>query len=136
MKKCIICDVDGTLAEMIDRKPYDWHKVHTDIVKPHVRDIVNRFYDTHEIIIFTGRDGVCAEATEKWLKDNDINYHQFYSRAVDNYEKDSIIKERLFNNHVKDKYDVDFVLDDRNQVVNMWRRKLGLNCLQIQEGNF
>ena len=33
-------------------------------------------------------------------------------------------------------YDVAGVLDDRDQVVKMWRNELGLTCLQVAEGNF
>jgi hypothetical protein len=28
------------------------------------------------------------------------------------------------------------VLDDRNQVVDMWRNDLGLTCLQVDWGDF
>lgn len=31
---------------------------------------------------------------------------------------------------------VKFVLDDRNQVVDMWRKDLGLTCLQVDYGDF
>ena len=48
---------------------------------------------------------------------------------------DAIIKMALFESYIRSKYDVEFVLDDRNQVVKMWR-SLGLKCLQVQEGDF
>lgn len=37
---------------------------------------------------------------------------------------------------IKDKYAVDFVLDDRNCVVDMWRKKLDLACFQVNYGDF
>jgi hypothetical protein len=49
--------------------------------------------------------------------------------------KDSVVKEEIFNEHIKPNFIVEFVLDDRNQVVEMWR-KLGLTCLQVADGNF
>lgn len=49
--------------------------------------------------------------------------------------KDSIVKAELFDKHIKDNYAVDFVLDDRNQVVKMWR-DMGLKCLQVAPGEF
>lgn len=49
--------------------------------------------------------------------------------------EDSIIKRELFEAHVRDTYAVRFVLDDRNQVVRMWR-SLGLTCLQVADGAF
>jgi hypothetical protein len=36
---------------------------------------------------------------------------------------------------VRDNFDVQFVLDDRDQVVEMWRA-MGLTCLQVAPGNF
>lgn len=57
-------------------------------------------------------------------------------REAGNNEKDSIIKRRLFDTYIKDKYDIQFVLDDRNQVVDMWRKDLGLCCLQVDYGDF
>jgi hypothetical protein len=56
-------------------------------------------------------------------------------RKTGDKRKYSIVKKEIFNEHIKGKYCVDFVLDDRNQVVEMWR-KLGLVCLQVAEGNF
>lgn len=41
----------------------------------------------------------------------------------------------LFDRHARDEYRVLVVLDDRKQVVDMWR-SLGLTCLQVAEGNF
>ena len=35
----------------------------------------------------------------------------------------------------KDKYNIKYVIDDRNQVVKMWR-ELGLTVLQVADGNF
>lgn len=56
-------------------------------------------------------------------------------RPEGNNEKDSIIKRRMFDEYIRGKYYVDFVLDDRNQVVEMWRN-MGLTCLQVAEGDF
>lgn len=50
-------------------------------------------------------------------------------------EKDAIIKERLFRQHIEGKFCVEFVIDDRDQVVRMWR-DLGLRCLQVADGDF
>jgi hypothetical protein len=50
--------------------------------------------------------------------------------------KDSIVKRELFDTHVRNKFYIDFVLDDRDQVVDMWRNDLGLTCLQVDWGDF
>lgn len=56
-------------------------------------------------------------------------------RPEGDIRKDSIVKREIFENYIRDYYNIQFVLDDRNQVVEMWR-SLGLKCLQVQEGDF
>lgn len=138
LPNCIVCDIDGTLAIMGDRSPYDWSKVGIDFVNERVRDILMMYCAdgrNERIILMSGRDGVCEVDTRAWLKDNDIEYDKLYMRPEGNTEKDCIIKERIYNEHIKGKYNVLFIMDDRDQVVNMWR-SLGLTCFQVADGNF
>lgn len=137
MKKiAIICDIDGTLTKMKGRGPYDWDKVGQDEVNKPVADIVQTYgIQGVKIIILTGRDGVCEKATKEWLEKHSIFYDYFYIRPKDNTEKDIIIKRRIFEKHIKDKFNILFALDDRDQVVEMWR-SLGLTCLQVDYGDF
>lgn len=50
-------------------------------------------------------------------------------------EADYIVKAELFDKYVRHNYNVIGVLDDRTQVVNMWR-SMGLTCLQVAPGDF
>lgn len=134
--KAIIVDIDGTLAKMNGRSPFDWARVGEDKVNHPVRNIVMAMQKTHVVIIFSGRDAVCRTETINWLNDNRIHYTKLFMREEGNNEKDAIIKRRLFDTYIKDKYEIDFVLDDRNQVVDMWRKDLGLTCLQVDYGDF
>ena len=131
----IICDIDGTLAHMKDRSPYDWSRVGEDDVDPIIKNLLDTVKNKYVIILTSGRDEVCREETEKWLEENDIPYEILLMRSVDNIRKDSIVKRELFERYIRDYYNIEFVLDDRNQVVDMWR-SLGLKCLQVQEGDF
>lgn len=131
----IIVDVDGTLAKMGSRSPYDWVSVgedepHTDIIS-----LVSLLGGHEKVIIMTGRDGSCLEETETWLKKHGVRYDEIYIRAAGDMRKDSIVKEELFRKNVESKYNVLYVIDDRNQVVDMWR-SMGLRCLQVAEGDF
>jgi len=134
----IIVDIDGTLAKMNGRGPYEWNRVGEDQVNQPVANLVRDIHGVGliDIILMSGRDGSCRELTEKWLNENFIPYHALFMRPAGNNEKDSIVKKRLFEQHIRGKYYVDFVLDDRDQVVNMWRKELGLTCLQVDYGNF
>ena len=133
LPKAIIVDIDGTLAKMNGRSPFDWSRVKEDSCNTVVKGLSNSYTGT--VIIFSGRDGICKQDTIEWLNDNGIRYDILYMRAEGNTEKDSIIKRRLFEEHVRGKYYIDYVLDDRNQVVKMWR-EMGLTCLQVADGDF
>lgn len=131
-----IFDIDGTLAKMTGRSPYDYTQVHTDIPNPSITMIARLLkLSGLPIILCSGRKAECKEATEKWLQDNAISYDFLFMRATDDSRKDSIVKKEIYDTHIKDKYNVLAVFDDRNQVVDMWR-SLGLTCLQCDYGNF
>ncbi len=136
LPKAIICDIDGTLARMVDRGPYDYSKVSTDVVVSSVRSMVQAMQDDdHIILLMSGRNAVCYADTNEWLHDNNVPFRHLFMRKRDDNREDSIIKRELFDEHIRGKYNVICVLDDRNRVVDMWRR-LGLTCLQVQDGNF
>ena len=135
LRTAIICDIDGTLAHMKDRSPYDWSRVYQDEVDPIIKKLLDTIKYKYLIILTSGRDEVCREETNKWLRENDVPYGMLLMRLEGDIRKDSIVKRELFERYIRDYYNIEFVLDDRNQVVDMWR-SLGLKCLQVQEGDF
>ena len=58
-----------------------------------------------------------------------------FMRPADVYNRDDEIKYQIYHDFIKDEYEVLFVLDDRNQVVDMWRN-IGLPCFQVAPGDF
>lgn len=56
-------------------------------------------------------------------------------RPAGDHRRDAIVKRELFDLHIRHQYRVTHVLDDRTQVVQMWRA-LGLTCLQVADGDF
>ena len=136
LPECVIVDIDGTVAVMSDRSPYDWDRVDEDFLNVPVAKIVTNLQKKYRIVFLSGRDSICREASEIWLKDNfDFTDFELYMRAENDNRKDSIIKKELYENNVKARYNVVSVIDDRKQVVDMWR-SLGLTCLQVDEGDF
>lgn len=151
----IICDIDGTLADMTPRiekygqkiAPYKWDAVGMDNLVREVAFVLERFKfqpdskygGQHQtgikILLVSGRDGVCRPETEKWLADNNVRYDELLMRSEGNNEKDNIIKQRIYDTQIVGNYNIEFVLDDRDQVVKMWRAN-GLKCFQVAEGNF
>lgn len=137
LPKAIIVDVDGTIAKMAGRGPFDWSKVLEDEPIQEVIDIVNAQRALYKVqpIFVTGRDGKAYEDTKKWLIKYVDSAPILYSRTEGDMRRDSIVKEEIFNEHIKGKYYIKFVLDDRQQVVDMWRA-IGLRCLQCAKGDF
>jgi len=133
--KAVIFDIDGTLAKMNDRGPYDWKRVGEDSPNKPVCEALDVYrHAGYKIIIFTGRDGICELATKVWLSRHYIDYDHFFMRPEGNTEKDAVIKKRMFD-EIKDDFQIVGVYDDRDQVVEMWR-DLGLTCFQVAKGDF
>lgn len=131
-----LVDVDGTLAEMGDRSPYDLTRVHEDTPHRHIVDLVRALaWHGHDIVIMSGRETSARQATETWLAANDVTYDALLMRTTGDTRSDEVVKAELFDTHIRTHYRVAGVLDDRNRVVTMWR-SLGLTCLQVAEGDF
>lgn len=128
----ILCDIDGTLAHMKDRGPFDWARVGEDDVDLVVADLIKLY---PHVILMSGRKSICRPETEKWLEDYGILYDLLFMRQEDDDRQDGIVKWELYEEHIRPNYNIEFVLDDRNHVVKMWREH-GLKCLQVEEGDF
>lgn len=129
----VLCDLDGTLALFSDRGPFDTAKCESDLVNYPIRRILQSI--GVPVILMSGREDKFRPETERWLKAYGIEYHALYMRKAGDFRKDAIVKEELFKKHVQPIARVLFILDDRDQVVDMWRN-LGLTCLQVNYGAF
>ena len=127
MPKCIIVDIDGTIAEMNGRGPFEWHKVSHDKSRKFVLDMIEGVVRENDcfVVYLSGRDAICEDDTRKWIYDNTCDYTfsndwQLYMRNKNDTRKDRIVKEEIFWNVVAPKYNVIGVFDDRPQVLQMW----------------
>jgi predicted kinase len=139
LPSAIIVDIDGTLAFMKDRGPYDDSKVHTDLPNKPVVKLVNQLSRSGaNIIVVSGRQGTpeCREATEEWLDRHLCDTFWLLMRTAGDMRKDAVVKKEIFETSIKGNYNIQFVLDDRNQVVDMWRKELNLPCFQVNYGDF
>ncbi len=136
--RAVIVDIDGTLALRTgDRSPYDWHRVGEDDPNPPVIEFVRIIHSAgpHRIILMSGRDESCRMQTEMWLDAQLVPFDELHMRAEKDNRKDSVVKEELYRRHVEGRVQVAFVVDDRKQVVDMWRA-LGLTVFQCADGDF
>jgi predicted kinase len=134
----IIVDIDGTLAHRYNRNWFEYDKVDQDHLDVVVYGIVEAFAKKgYNILIVSGRESteICKQKTLAWLDKHKVPYCGLMLRKENDYRRDSIVKKEIYETLIKDRFDVEFVLDDRTQVVNMWR-EIGLKCLQVASGNF
>lgn len=138
----IIVDIDGTIAHMGDkRSPYDESKVHLDDPDWGVMNAIHAEYeyDTKKtrIIVMSGRHETCREATEEWLQKHAFPYHYLFMRGADDNRADDVVKYELYMKHVYSTGKrVAKVYDDRDRVVKMWRKLLGMKVYQVAYGDF
>jgi hypothetical protein len=132
----VICDLDGTLALIRGRSPYDASRCERDELNHVVAGILSSLVEPRPaVLLVSGREVRYREQTERWLAKHEIAYDELHMRTTGDNRKDTIVKQEIFEAEVRPRYRVQFVLDDRNQVVEMWR-SLGLTCLQVAEGDF
>lgn len=136
-RPAVMVDIDGTVAKMVNRSPFDESRVHEDRPNLPVIDAVRAMWLAgHEVIFCSGRTAGCRDATEKWLREHvDVPYAALHMRAIGDTRKDSVVKLELFDQHIRDEWRVACVFDDRDQVVAAWR-SIGLTVFQVAPGNF
>ena len=145
--EAVICDLDGTLALIHGRSPYDAKDCDLKDLPniPVIETIKAHEQAGRKIIFCSGREDKFRPETERFIKKYvqhkdfnelwDIDYVLFMRKTGD-FRKDSLIKEEIYNEHILGKYNVLLVLDDRKQVCELWRDKLGLTCFQVAWGDF
>jgi predicted kinase len=139
----VLVDIDGTLADMGKglpgrRGPYDWARVGEDEPITPVVELVRSLRRCgYQIAFMSGRDESCRVETVKWLYDHRVGRigEALYMRPAGDMRKDSIVKRELFDTYIAGIYAVKWVIDDRAQVVKMWRA-MGLTVLAVADGDF
>jgi len=141
----IVVDLDGTLCDIEHRRHHvrcddpDWTAFFEGMSEDTPNDwcvqLINKFRDTHNIVFCSGRPDIYREVTEDWLKKYNIRYDGLFMRSGDSYAPDWMVKQNILDFELRPRYEILFVVDDRKQVVDMWRKN-GLTVLQCDEGNF
>lgn len=133
----VLVDIDGTVAMLGERSPYDMTRVGEDTPHRAVVETVRAMHAAgHRIVYCSGRSDDAREATESWLAMNvGVDYDWLHLRRKGDTRPDSVVKAEIFEQHLRHAYDIVCVLDDRRAVVAMWRA-LGLTVFQVDEGNF
>jgi len=135
---CILVDMDGTLALIKGRSPYDTGSSYKDKRNEPVACAVNALkvmYPNLLIFIVTGREDKFYDVTKEWLIKNNIQFDKIYMRPTGDRRPDVEVKQELYEQNFKGKYNVLSVWEDRVRNVKMYR-ELGLPVFQVAEGDY
>lgn len=143
----IIFDVDGTLMDIshrthwVQNKPKNWDMFEKTMVLDEPRkDIfaiaLEAKKNGHRIIVSSGRNERNRQITELQLNSQGLFPDILLMRKDDDFRSDDIVKKEFLIDLKKRGYTPILSIDDRQQVVDMWRRE-GVPCYQcVEDGNF
>ncbi|MEP0191783.1 MAG: HAD family acid phosphatase [Erythrobacter sp.] len=142
--KTVLFDIDGTLADIEHRRHLvegdnpDWAKffdlMGSDSVNLPVAELYLALWSStsFECVLVSGRPEEYRPVTEQWLTWNEIPFNRLLMRRAKDNRKDAIVKEEILKQLLSEGADIAFTVDDRQSVVNMWRRN-GITCFQCAE---
>lgn len=142
----VIVDIDGTVADCAHRrhfvatKPANWAAfnagAHLDKPIYPVINVVQALMEgRHDIRFVSGRSGDMRSVTLWWLAGQGIGVfkHSLFMRNVGDFRQDSVVKEEILDNLIASGWTPDMVIDDRKQVIDMWKRR-GIFVLAVNGG--
>ena len=148
MKKVVIFDLDGTLADCTHRLPLiqgkdrDYVKFHSACLKDKpiesMLDLLELLQTEYEIVYCTTRPYSSEKLTREWLNNYIISYKhsdKILMRDSDDHRKDHIIKPENLKKAGLPPDKVLFIVEDRSSVVKALRER-GYKVLQVAEGNY
>lgn len=149
--KAIIVDIDGTMANFDHRKDLLYRDVATGDYEesqkasrqdpPYVwcQNLVKIYHDAgYQIIFLTARNEKYYTETAQWLNSHLEDYivYVLLMRPLNDDRPDDVVKEDIYRRDIALQFNVEFALDDRDSVVDMWRNRIGIPCLQVQKGQY
>ncbi len=132
MRKIILCDIDGTIANNDHRQHFlegkkDWDGFFSELIndKP-IFPIINKVIEEHntgkDIVFLTGRPEKYRSLTTEWLK----KYFDFEIRLLMRKKNDRrnklIIKKELVEEQFKYN-EIKLIIDNDKELINMWKGK-------------
>lgn len=148
-KPVIIVDLDGTLYNIEHRLKYvrwdkkNWNKFESEeevekdkIVQP-LRDALDALWEHFAIFYVSWRKNTMCDVTQRNFVRDGVLWDCLLMRNYFDSRKDNLVKQD-FLNAIKKNHNIAFVIDDRKQVIDMWRSNwlYVLNACQLEDNDF
>lgn len=148
-QRALVVDRDGTLASVAYCAPTDQNNVSWmsynaalpfDAVVPSVLQMVidwKAANPTGAVVMVSGRAAGDYKGDIRrfhlmwaWINKHYLPIDRLFMRRGGDQRRDSIVKQEILDQHLRPQFDIDYVIDDRQQVVDMWRAN-GLTVVQV-----
>ncbi len=137
-----VFDLDGTLASnewrvhFLEGGGKDWDAFFASMgrdapVRPLV-DLAEWLAHHVDVLIVTGRPADYEPQIRRWLADHGVVYDELFMRASGDRRPDHVAKADIYERDIAPRWDVRLLFDDREGVIDMWRRK-GLYVLVAKD---
>lgn len=147
----VIVDRDGTLASVAYVRPEDksalaWAQFNSalpfDAPVPSVVAKINllrAFIPGLVVIMVSGRAGgdyvgdrSRLIAMEGWVRKHSLPIDLIFMREGGDTRRDSIVKDEIYRRFIRDRFDVLIAIDDRPQVIEVWRSH-GIPVIEVTD---
>jgi len=144
MKGLVIFDLDGTLANIDERRkhllktPRDWDafnmNVGDDLPIQSIIDMTHTFATLgYRVAVCTARMEQLRDETERWLGKHNVMFHELHMRPNDDTRDDTVIKQEMLNRFRGGGVNPVLAFDDRPKVVRMWKIN-GIPVIDVGDG--
>lgn len=140
----VVCDIDGTLADLSRRRHFvatekkDWKGFFSEMfLDGFMGDVWRQVRDCGcDVILVSARPEEYRAVTQNWLDKygltEGIQYKTLIMRRDGDKREDSEVKKDILEKHFKG-HEIVKVFDDRPRVIRMWR-EAGLDVVDVWEG--
>ena len=137
-KGYVLCDIDGTLADIIHRRyflqqePKDldgfFGAMGLDKLRLDVAEKVHKLrYDGYDIVFVSGRPDNYRAVTEDWLQLHGFTNTRFpllFMRRAGDRRPDTVVKEEILRTYFPNRSLIYAIFDDRKRLLDMWAREV------------
>jgi hypothetical protein len=123
--------LEGFFDNILTDKPNEWCvKILRGLYWSNIKNPI-------KIVYASGRPDDHERNTRTWLQEHSLDFEPYdlFMRCRGDHRPDYIAKEIILDFEILTRYTPLFFIDDRKQVVDLWRRR-GFTCLACAEGNF